>query len=219
MSAQATVKTSATSHRTRRLFLLSSQHVGAADALSRRAIRERMTQNGQQNIHRARIVQRVALVAGVDAGVVKDAPMKIAILENEIAQGEFQASVEIPIDLNDSEKTQHINDWRSYQERDANLLKHRGQAFSLILGQCAQLLQDKMKQDTNWTAVSTSYDPLTLFWLIEKTVLAQTEDQHPFATVYNQELGSCSFRQETLPNALSGTSALMRRLMSEKQLV
>jgi hypothetical protein len=35
-------------------------------------------------------------------------PMKLAILENEIAQGEFEASVEIPI-----EKTQHINDWRS----------------------------------------------------------------------------------------------------------
>jgi hypothetical protein len=122
------------------------------------------------------------LVAAVAAGEVEDAPMKLAILENEIAQGKFEASVEIPIDLNDSEKTQHINDWRSYRERNANLLQHRGQAFSLILGQCAQVLQDKMKQDTNWTAVSTSYDSLTLFRLIEKTALAQTEDQHPFAT-------------------------------------
>jgi hypothetical protein len=37
--------------------------------------------------------------------------------------------------------------------------------------------------------------------LIEKTALAQTEDQCPFATVYDQELGLCSFRQETLSNA------------------
>jgi hypothetical protein len=57
-----------------------------------------------------------------------------------------------------------------------------------------------MKQDTELTNVSTSYDPLTLYRLIERTVLAQTEDQYPFATVYDQELSFYSFRQETLSN-------------------
>jgi hypothetical protein len=61
-----------------------------------------------------------------------------------------------------------------------------------------------MKQDTDWTTgVSTSYDPLTLYRLIEKTVLAQTDDQYPpFATVYNQQelLAFYSFRQESLSN-------------------
>jgi hypothetical protein len=70
----------------------------------------------------------------------------------------------------------------------------------MIQGQCTQLLQDKMKQDTEWTNVSTSYDPLTLYRLIERTVLAQTEDQYPFATVYDQELSFYLFRQETLSN-------------------
>jgi hypothetical protein len=51
-------------------------------------------------------------------------------------------------------------------QRNANLIKHRGQAFMLIQGQCIQLLQDKMKQDMDWTNVSTSYDPLTLYRLI-----------------------------------------------------
>jgi hypothetical protein len=46
-----------------------------------------------------------------------------------------------------------------------------------------------MKQDTNWNVVSTSYHPLDLYRLIEKTMLVQTEDQYPFATVYDQELG------------------------------
>jgi hypothetical protein len=132
------------------------QPAHAADVLLRHTTRERMIRTAQQNIHRARIVQQVALLAAVTAGEVGDAPMKVAILENEIAQGEFEASVKIPIDMNDSEKTQHINDWRSCRERNADLLKHRGQAFSLILGQCTQLLQDKMKQDADWTAVSTS---------------------------------------------------------------
>jgi hypothetical protein len=75
-----------------------------------------------------------------------------------------------------------------------------GQAFSLIQGQFTHLLQDKMKQDTEWTNVSTSYDHLTLDRLIERTLLAQTEDQYPFATVYDQELSFYSFRQENVSN-------------------
>jgi hypothetical protein len=104
------------------------------------------------------------------------------------------------MELNDSEKTHFSNEWRTFRERNANLIKHRGKAFSLIQGQCSHLLQDKMKQDTEWTNVSTSYDPLTLYHLIERTVLAQTEDRYPFATLYDQELSFYSFRQETLSN-------------------
>jgi hypothetical protein len=36
--------------------------------------------------------------------------------------------------------------------------------------------------------------------MIEKTILAQTEDQYPFATVYDQEQAFYSFRQDTLTN-------------------
>jgi hypothetical protein len=102
--------------------------------------------------------------------------------------------------MSDSKKTQYSNEWRSYQEWNAQLLKHRGQAFSLILRQCTQLLQDKMKQDTNWNKVSTSYDPLALYQLIEKTILARTEDQYPFATIYDQELAFYLFRKDSLSN-------------------
>jgi hypothetical protein len=47
---------------------------------------------------------------------------------------------------------------------------------------------------------STSYNPSELYRLIEKTTLAQMEDQYPFATVYDQELGFYSFWQETMSN-------------------
>jgi hypothetical protein len=57
-----------------------------------------------------------------------------------------------------------------------------------------------MKQDTDWAVVSTSYEPLTLYRLIERTILAQTEDQYQFVTVYDQELSFYSFKQETLSN-------------------
>ena len=89
--------------------------------------------------------------------------MKLAILNNVIAEEEFRRNMEVLIEMSDSEKTQYSNEWRSYRERSTQLTKHRGQAFSLILGQCTQLLQDKMKQDTNWNMVSTSYDPLALY--------------------------------------------------------
>jgi hypothetical protein len=129
------------------------------------------------------------------------APMELAILNNVIAEADFQQNVEVPIEMTDSEKTQHSNEWRSYRERNAKLETHRGQAFSLILGQwCTQLLQDRMKQDTDWNTVSMSYNPLALYRLIEKTILAQTEDHYPFATVYDQEQAFYSFRQDSLSN-------------------
>ncbi len=64
---------------------------------------------------------------------------------------------------------------------------HRGQVFSLIEGQCTNLLQEKMEQELSWDTVSTSFDPVMLYKLITKTVLGQTEDQYPFATVYDQQ--------------------------------
>jgi hypothetical protein len=57
-----------------------------------------------------------------------------------------------------------------------------------------------MKQYREWAIVSTSYDPLTLYRLIEQTVLAKTEDKYPFATVYDQELSFYLVKQEILSN-------------------
>ena len=161
--------------------------------LARHAIREQMIRTGQENLQQARLAQQFILEAAVAAAVDPEAPMRLAILNNEIAQGDFELNVEVPIEMSDSEKTQYSNEWRTYRERNANLSKHRGQAFSLILGQCTQLLQDKMKQDMDWTPVSTSYDPLSLYRLIKKMILAQMEDQYPFTTVYDQELAFYSF--------------------------
>jgi hypothetical protein len=57
-----------------------------------------------------------------------------------------------------------------------------------------------MNQDTDWNTESTSYDHLTLYRLIERTFLAQTEDQYPLATVYDQELSLYSFKKDSLSN-------------------
>jgi hypothetical protein len=96
-----------------------------------------------------RQAQEIILKSSVLAGIDLEAPMKLAILENEISQGEFAANIEVPVELNDSEKTKFSNDWRTLRERNANLIKHQDQAFSLIQSQYTQLIQYKMKQDTD----------------------------------------------------------------------
>jgi hypothetical protein len=182
------------------VWVVLSEPVYTDDVLARHSVRETMIPNGQLNMQQDRQAQENILKAAVQAGTGMDAPMRLAILQNEIAQGKFAASIEVPVVLTDSEKTQFSNDWRTFQERNTNLIKHRSQAFSLIQVQSTQLLQDKMKQDTDWNTVSISYDPLTLYRLIERTLLAQTEDQYPFATVYDQELSFYLFKQDNLSN-------------------
>ena len=50
--------------------------------------------------------------------------MKLAVLQNEIDQGDFSANIEVPVELNDSEKTQFSNEWCNYRERTTNLSKY-----------------------------------------------------------------------------------------------
>jgi hypothetical protein len=183
-----------------KITVILVEPVHTDDVLLKHSLRETMIRNGQMNIHRAQKAQETILEASVQAGLDLEAPMNLALLQNEIAYGEFSSNVEVPIVLNYSQKTQFSNEWRTYRELNANLINHQGQPFSLIQGQCTQLLQDKMKQDTDWAVVSTSYDPLTLYRLIEQTILAQTEDQYSFSTMYDQELSFYSFKQETLSN-------------------
>ena len=122
--------------------------VHAPEVIERHIIRERMSRTGQANIQTARETQKIILEAAFTAGIDCAAPKKLAIFENAIAQGEYEANVDVPIVMTDSEKTQSRNEWRTYRERNAQLTKHRGQGFSLILGQCTQLLQYKTNQET-----------------------------------------------------------------------
>jgi hypothetical protein len=149
-----------------KVWVILTEPVYTNDVLARHSVREFMIRNFQLNIQHARQAQETIIKAAVQAGTDKDDPMKLAIIQNKIAQGEFAAIIEVPVVLTDSEKTQFSNEWRTFRERNTNLIKHRGQAFSLRQGQCAQLIQDKMKQDTDWNTVSILYDPLTLYRLI-----------------------------------------------------
>jgi hypothetical protein len=59
-------------------------------------------------------LKQAILEAAATLGVDPDAPMQLAILDNEIAGGDYKQNNEVPIKLLDSEKTQYNNDWRTY---------------------------------------------------------------------------------------------------------
>ena len=71
------------------------------------------------------------------------------------------------------EKTVHSNAWRTHREMTKRLKTSRGKVYLLLLGQCTQVLIDKMKQDSDWVTISTSFNPSLLLKLIEKFVLKQ----------------------------------------------
>ena len=72
--------------------------------------------------------------------------------------------------------------------------------LGVFIGQCTQMLQDKLKLDLTWETVSKSYDPLQLYSLIEKTILKQLEDQYPFAVVAEQAVAFLTGKQGNLMN-------------------
>ena len=57
-----------------------------------------------------------------------DTPFKLAVVENEVPQGDFDVMSPVSMVLTNAEKTANSNAWQSYRERNANLLKHRGKA-------------------------------------------------------------------------------------------
>jgi len=138
----------------------------------------------------------VSSVSSVD----DEALLKIARLKNEIAEIEFESQQEVPHKLTSEEAALFYNEQKTYSLRVATLEKHHGQAFSLIIGQCTQLLLDKMKQEKKWEAVSASYDPLELYKLIESVVLKQTEDQYVVAAMWDQYKRVFNAQQGTMSN-------------------
>lgn len=103
--------------------------------------------------------------------------------------------------LNDKEKTIWKNANSTHNNRVNKLADHLKQVFSVILGQCTQLLLYEMKQESSWTTVSQSFDPLSLYALMDKVILKQTDDQYPFAHILEQLCSITNCKQGNLTNA------------------
>jgi hypothetical protein len=77
--------------------------------------------------------------------------------------------------------------WRAYNNaRVSKLEEYRGRTCALILGQCTQVLKDKLKHDPDYKTVIDSGKPFQYKSLIEKTIMAHAEDQYNCASVHDQ---------------------------------
>ena len=85
---------------------------------------------------------------------------------------------------------------KRYGILDENLQK----AYSLIHGQCTELLKSKLKTSANWETVSSQYDMLGLLEAI-KTIIYKFEDQKYLPlSLHHAKRNFYAFRQGDLPN-------------------
>ena len=115
---------------------------------------------------------------------------------DQILRCEIELKDEVEMKLTEDEKMAHNNAWLSHHEVTGGLKKSRGKIYSLLLGQCTQVLIDKMKEDVDWGTISDLFDPIALFKLIEKFVLKQSGNQCTTAVLIVEQLSILQFRQD-----------------------
>jgi hypothetical protein len=81
-------------------------------------------------------------------------------VDDQIAKCNIELNDEVRMKLTEDEKISHSNAWRTHRETTESLKKSRGKVYSLLVGQCTQVLINKMKQDTEWVAISKAFDPI-----------------------------------------------------------
>ena len=60
-------------------------------------------------------------------------------------EAEYKSQCILPIVLEGDSKVEHVNEWRTYRERNSQLDKQHGKALYMVQGQCMQVLLDNMK--------------------------------------------------------------------------
>ncbi len=130
--------------------------------------------------------------APTNCGLLKE----LREVDDQFAKGDIKLKDEVKMKLTNNEKTAHSNAWHSHCELSDSLKKSRGKIYSLLLGQCTQVLVDKMKQDTDWVKISGLFDPTLLFKLIKKFVLKQSDNQYKTAVLIAEQLSILLFCQD-----------------------
>jgi hypothetical protein len=126
--------------------------------------------------------------------------VKLAEIQNELDVLQDQFDNPPGPHLQGDNKAKMDGAWRGYNTRVSKLEAYRGRTCSLILGQCTQVLKDKLKHDPDYKTVIDSGNPLQYKSLIEKTIMAQAEDQYNCAAVHDQMCHLLGFSQGALRN-------------------
>lgn len=94
-----------------------------------------------------------------------------------------------------------------FKERVNAYIKCRGmleenmqKAYSLILGQCTELLKSKLKQSTQWESISGSYDLLGLIKAIKAIIFKFKDQKYLVASLHKAKAGFYALCQHNLTN-------------------
>ena len=74
-------------------------------------------------------------------------PLELAKMDNEIIQLEYEKTQDVPVHLTEEEKGEFALCNKMYSKRVNNMTMNHELVFGLILRQCTQLCQDKLKLD------------------------------------------------------------------------
>ena len=153
--------------------------------LAKHQVREAAKKKSLQILLNGQLISAEKYEEIAEVGIDPDASVKLAILQNDIQQTKDSLANPLPMKLDEQDKSEFDGRSKASYHRWVEDLKSKlGKVFSLIMGQCTQLLKYQMKHDPDWLTACKSSDPLRLYTLIEKTVLSQSNDCYEYATTY-----------------------------------
>jgi len=155
------------------------------EVLAKHAIKEAAHKRSLQILLNGQLISEKMLTKLVQVGTDTDAPVKLAKLQNEIQTTKDGLANPLELVLTQQDNQEFANRTKAYSTQIKELKEKNGKVFSLIMGQCTQLLKDQMIHDPEWTKVDSNIDPLDLYTLIEKTVISQSSDCYPCAIAYD----------------------------------
>ena len=71
--------------------------------------------------------------------------LELVQMQNIIAQLQHELIEDIPIKLDEEEKVEYDSRVKNHTKKVEDLATNRGKVYMLIMGQCTQRLQDKLK--------------------------------------------------------------------------
>ena len=128
----------------------------------------------------------------IRSSIINEAKLTIPIL----------ASPQTPVDAPVEEVAKMIfkGELDEYIKRKSMLDDNIQKANSLVIGQCTDLLQSKLKQQANWSTISQDQDAIALICLI-KTITFRFEDQKfLLLALYQSKANLYNLRQADMTN-------------------
>ncbi len=117
--------------------------------LNRHAARVKATKERIEMKRKGLKSEKMAIEAEIQVASSCALLRELREVDNQIAKCNIELNDEVKMKLTKDEKISHSNAWRTHRETTESLKRSRGKVYSLLIGQCTQVLIDKMKQKLN----------------------------------------------------------------------